>query len=76
MYAYTSYQYPPWWVEGGDHNRLEQNFREEFYSRLRSFVSHIEDLQVPMNIDMLSSFFSPLAEKEGGISVSFLARLA
>jgi pimeloyl-ACP methyl ester carboxylesterase len=70
MYAHTNYQYPPWWVVGGDHNRLELNFREEFYSRLRNFVSHVEDLQAQLDIELLSTRFSPRVGKEGPASVS------
>eukprot|EP00359_Climacostomum_virens_P008000 CAMPEP_0204914756 /NCGR_PEP_ID=MMETSP1397-20131031/12645_1 /ASSEMBLY_ACC=CAM_ASM_000891 /TAXON_ID=49980 /ORGANISM="Climacostomum Climacostomum virens, Strain Stock W-24" /LENGTH=289 /DNA_ID=CAMNT_0052086465 /DNA_START=95 /DNA_END=964 /DNA_ORIENTATION=+ len=59
LYDQTPFKYPPWWIDGGDHNRLELNYRVEFYSKLREFVKYVENLQASMSNENLTTRFTP-----------------
>jgi pimeloyl-ACP methyl ester carboxylesterase len=59
LYSSTHYKYPPWWVEGGDHNRIEIDFRADFYIRLRDFMKHLEELQLSLEDREITKIFTP-----------------
>lgn len=59
LHSKTTSQYPPWWIEGGDHNRLEIDFRSEFYMKLREFVDFLGGLHDQLDNEDMVTRLSP-----------------
>jgi len=50
--------YNPWWVEDGDHNNIDYNFRKSYYLRIGKFLRYVRDFNIDKPIEELLEFYT------------------
>lgn len=41
----------PWWVVGGKHNGIEEEFRDTYYAKLQAYLRDVYTLQTELGSD-------------------------
>ena len=50
--------YNPWWVEDGDHNNIDYNFRKNYYLKIGKFLKFVRNFNLDKPMDELEEFYT------------------